>query len=115
MHNRQERNPTQEQTIAQVKVQWKHFGPDEATWEMEDAMKHAYPFLFTFTYRAHRQVEHRGRCSFKGEGIVIPMFPPACKYNYNLLKDYGQTEYVWMLELMNLFVIKGNVYIFVTK
>jgi hypothetical protein len=25
-------------------------------------------------------------------GIVIPMFPPACKYNYNLLKYYGQTE-----------------------
>jgi hypothetical protein len=34
-------------TIAQVKVQWKHFFQDEATWEMEDAMKHAYPFLFT--------------------------------------------------------------------
>jgi hypothetical protein len=25
--------------IAWVKVQWKHFGPDEATWEMKDAMK----------------------------------------------------------------------------
>ena len=25
--------------IAQVKVQWKHFGPDEAMWEMEDAMR----------------------------------------------------------------------------
>jgi len=37
-------------TIAQVKVQWKHFGPEEATWEMEDAMKHAYPFLFTFVH-----------------------------------------------------------------
>ena len=22
--------------------------------------------------------EHRGRCPFKGEGIVTPMFPPAC-------------------------------------
>jgi hypothetical protein len=40
-------------TIAHVKVQWKHFGPDEATWEMEDAMKHAYPFLFTFVYTEH--------------------------------------------------------------
>jgi hypothetical protein len=46
---------------------------------------------------------------------VIPMFPPTCKYKFNLLKDYGKIEYVWMLELMNLFVIKGNVYIFVTK
>jgi hypothetical protein len=26
-------------TIAQVKVQWKHFGLDEATWEMKDAMR----------------------------------------------------------------------------
>jgi hypothetical protein len=26
-------------TIAQVKVQWKHFGPDEATWEMKDVMR----------------------------------------------------------------------------
>jgi hypothetical protein len=33
---------------------------------------------------------------------LIPLFPPTCKYNYNLLKDYGQTDYVWMLELMNL-------------
>ena len=48
MHNRHEGNPsTPNITIAQVKVQWKHFGPDEATWEMEDAMKWAYPILFT--------------------------------------------------------------------
>jgi hypothetical protein len=47
--------------------------------------------------------------------LVIPLFPPACKYNYNLLKYYGQIEYVWMLVLMNLFVIKGNVYIYVAK
>jgi hypothetical protein len=29
----------------QVKVQWKHFGADKATWEMEDAMRLAYPFF----------------------------------------------------------------------
>jgi hypothetical protein len=39
--------PLRNRTIAHVKVHWKHFGLDEATWEMEDAMKHAYPFLFT--------------------------------------------------------------------
>jgi hypothetical protein len=55
------------------------------------------------------------RYSYVQREHVIPLFPPACKYNYNLLKDYGQTEYMWMLELMNLFFIKGNVYIFVTK
>jgi hypothetical protein len=40
-------------TIAQDKVQLKHFGPDEATWEMEDAMKQAYPILFTSVHTCH--------------------------------------------------------------
>ena len=31
--------------IGQVKVQWKHFAPNESTWELEDAMREAYPFL----------------------------------------------------------------------
>jgi hypothetical protein len=31
--------PLWNRTIAKVKVQWKHFGPDEARWEMEDAMR----------------------------------------------------------------------------
>jgi hypothetical protein len=37
-------------TISQVKMQWKHFGPDESMWKMDDAIKHAYPFLFTSVY-----------------------------------------------------------------
>jgi len=40
-------------TIAQVKVQWKHFGPDEATWEMEDAMRQAFFILFTPVHTYH--------------------------------------------------------------
>ena len=32
--------------IGQVKVQWEHFGPEEATWELEDVMRLAHPFLF---------------------------------------------------------------------
>jgi hypothetical protein len=32
--------------IRQVKVQWRHLSPKEATWEMEDHMRKAYPFLF---------------------------------------------------------------------
>ena len=32
--------------IGQVKVQWEHYGPKEATWELEDAMRLAHPFLF---------------------------------------------------------------------
>ena len=34
------------QTIVQLKVQWKHFGADEATWENEATMREAYPALF---------------------------------------------------------------------
>jgi hypothetical protein len=45
--------PLKNQTIAQVKVQLKHFGPNEATWEMEDAMKQAYLILFTFVHARH--------------------------------------------------------------
>ena len=33
-------------TIYQVKVQWQHFGPDEATWEDEQSMRKTYPKLF---------------------------------------------------------------------
>jgi len=32
--------------IEKVKVQWKHYGPEKATWEMVDSMKVNYPFLF---------------------------------------------------------------------
>ena len=35
-------------SIGQVKVQWDHYGPKEATWDLEDAMRLAYPFLFSF-------------------------------------------------------------------
>ena len=33
--------------IEQVKVQWKHFGPYEATWEMVDQMRVMYHSLFS--------------------------------------------------------------------
>ena len=33
-------------TIFQLKVQWKHFEADEATWENEFTMREAYPSLF---------------------------------------------------------------------
>ena len=53
MHTRQEGTSLRNRTIAQVKVQWEHFGPDEVTWEMEDAMRHAYPILFTLVHTCH--------------------------------------------------------------
>ena len=39
----------QNQAIGQVKVQWENYGPEEATWELEDAMQLAHPFLFNFS------------------------------------------------------------------
>ena len=32
--------------IARVKVQWKHFIPEEETWELEEEMRIKYPSLF---------------------------------------------------------------------
>ena len=33
--------------ISQAKVQWQHYGPEEATWEDEELLRKAYPNLFT--------------------------------------------------------------------
>ena len=33
-------------SIFLVKVLWRHHGMDEATWEVEEAMKTKYPYLF---------------------------------------------------------------------
>ena len=33
-------------TISQLKVKWKHFAANEATWENEATMRGAYPALF---------------------------------------------------------------------
>eukprot|EP00253_Pinus_taeda_P026460 PITA_26460 len=38
--------------ITQIKVQWQHFGLDEATWEEEELVRKAYPELFVT--KAHR-------------------------------------------------------------
>ena len=35
-------------TIGQVKMQKEHHYPDEATWELEDAMRLEHPFFFNF-------------------------------------------------------------------
>jgi hypothetical protein len=32
--------------VAQVKVQWKHFSPEEATWELEGDLHKSHPILF---------------------------------------------------------------------
>ena len=32
--------------VAQVKVQWKHFSPEEATWELEGDLWKYHPLMF---------------------------------------------------------------------
>jgi hypothetical protein len=36
----------QNRVVAQVKVQWKHFSPKEATWELEGDLRKYHPILF---------------------------------------------------------------------
>ncbi|GAV68780.1 Chromo domain-containing protein [Cephalotus follicularis] len=36
-------------TIPLVKVLWRNHGVDEATWELEEAMRQEYPYLFKST------------------------------------------------------------------
>jgi hypothetical protein len=45
--------PLRNRTISQVKVQWKHFFPNESTWELEDSMKQEYPFFFIVVLKNH--------------------------------------------------------------
>ena len=57
--------------IGQVKVQWEHYGPEEATWQLEDAMRLVHPFLFN-------SVEHYGDtnvafCSILRNTKAIPV------------------------------------------
>jgi hypothetical protein len=60
----------QNQAITQVKVQWKNFGADEATWELEDAMKKAYPFFFLCIKLFYRLVKtSRMMFPLRGRGM----------------------------------------------
>ena len=51
--------------ITQVKVQWQHIGPDEATWEDEQLLKEAYPKLFEAR-------KHRDDVWFQGGRCIAP-------------------------------------------
>ena len=43
-------------TVRLVKVLWRHRGVEETTWEREDTMRIAYPFLFEDEGRLFRHV-----------------------------------------------------------
>jgi predicted secreted Zn-dependent protease len=46
--------------VAQVKVKWKHFSLEEATWELEGDLQKYHPILF------QERNEHRGQCFTEG-------------------------------------------------
>ena len=54
--------------IGHVKVQWNHLGFNEATWELEDSMKEAYPFLFSFENIENGVI-------LRGENVIPPFDP----------------------------------------
>ena len=63
-------------------MQWEHYGPEEATWELEDSMRLAHPFFFNSTEHLG-QYQCRNFAQFckalrivllKGEGNVTPHF-----------------------------------------
>jgi hypothetical protein len=59
--------------IAHVKVQWKHFSPEEPTWEFQEDMLKSYPILFW------KMNEHSGQCLIQvdiGGHPPIPLGPP---------------------------------------
>jgi hypothetical protein len=65
-------------------VQWKHFGVDEATWELEDAMRMEYPFLFLVyiymvlkTYRAVFP-QGGGECNTSFSPNTVIIFKTSC-------------------------------------
>ena len=55
------------QAIIQLKVQWKHSIPEDATWEMEDKMQEAYPSMFL-----NEQESTEDRVKNKGENMKYP-------------------------------------------
>ena len=58
--------------IIQIKVQWKHFSPKEATWEMEDKMREAYPSMFQNEQERSEQKNTKDSVKNKGGRNVIP-------------------------------------------
>ena len=53
MHTGQKRNLTQEPNHCTCQGAVETLLPDDATWEMEDAMRQAYAILFTSVHTCH--------------------------------------------------------------
>ena len=66
--------------ITQVKVQWRHFGPDEATWEDEELMRKTYPDLFS-------SEGHRDSVQSQGEECNHQIFYVNKLLIYPVVKD----------------------------
>ena len=59
-------------TIGQVKVQWNHLSPKEATWELESKMRDAYPILF---YGIEDEEQITSRMMLYSKGVCMSHAP----------------------------------------
>jgi hypothetical protein len=76
-------------------VQWKHFSPEEATWELEGDLKKSHPMLFQESWK------HRGQCFTEGGKDVTS---PQNKYFY-MLEIYFR---FWQIRIWKIFAIFCN-------
>ena len=67
----------QNQAIKKIKVQWKHFRLDEATWEMVDDIRAMYPSLFA-------GLENVFWYMFWCGVLVLSIYAHVCKYHIEL-------------------------------
>ena len=102
----------QKHTIVQLKVQWKHFDADEATWENEAIMRKDYPTLFHDIILSPQNTEDD--IVLSGEGCNIPNFGPNTYRHVSIdYDDYLDVLFLYWVEeptayeLDDLFYILG--------
>ena len=75
----------QKHTVIQLKVQWKNFEDDKATWGNDSTMRKAYPALFHDIVLS--PLNTRDGVVLSGEGCNIPNFGPNTYRNVPI--DYN--------------------------
>ena len=96
-------------TVVQLKVQWKHFEVDEATWENEATMRKAY--LAFFLDIIHSPQNTRDDVVLSGEGCKIPNFGPTIYRHEHIDQDDYIDDLFYILGVSQLLMIYMYVYV----